>query len=72
MAGPPGFGSTHPHTLERSTPKTARPSPAAESTAPTTSRRGLASTGASCTRRARAKIAITIKTSPTKTQRHEK
>jgi hypothetical protein len=71
-AGPPGFGSTHPHSLERSTPKTAIPSPAADSTAPVTSSRDRVCTGASWTRRARNRIAATITTSPTKTYRHEK
>ena len=60
IAGAPGFGKTHPHALERSIPKTASPSPVAESTAPTRSRWVRDSTGASCTRRASTRIIATI------------
>ena len=52
MSVPPGFGSTQPHSLDRSTPYTARPRPAADRTAPTTSSRSRRSTGASWIRRA--------------------
>jgi len=46
-SGADGFGSTQPHSPDRSTPKTARPRPTADSTAPTTSRCGLTSTSVS-------------------------
>ena len=70
--GPSGFGCTQPHSLVRSTPKTSRPRPSAESTAPTMSSCGRSSTGASAIRRAKMRITITSRTSPAKTQRHEK
>ena len=70
--GPPALGWSQPHSPERRTPKTSRPSPSAESTAPTTSSCGRSSTGASAIRRAKMRIAITSRTSPAKTQRHEK
>ncbi len=70
--GPSGLGWIQPHSLERSTPKTSIPSPAAESTVPTRSRLGRSSTGASAIRRVRSRMASTTRTSPAKTQRHEK
>ena len=36
-SGASGLGDTHPHVLERSTPNTASPRPAAESTTPSRS-----------------------------------
>ena len=72
IAGPPGFGNTQPHKLERNTPKTASPSPVADSAAPTRSKWVRFSTGASWIRRASTRIATTIRTSPTKTHRQEK
>ena len=70
--GPSGFGVTHPHSEERSTPKTAKPSPTATRTAPTRSNRALFSGGASATRRASSRITSTTRTSPTNTHRQEK
>ncbi len=70
--GPSGFGCTHPHSLERSTPKTSSPRPRAEITAPTTSSFGRSSDGASAMRRVSTRIASTTTTSPANTQRQEK
>jgi len=70
--GPPLFGWNQPHSLERRTPKTSIASPVAERTAPTTSRRGRFSGGASEILRAKTRITATSTTSPAKTQRHEK
>ncbi len=70
--GPSGFGVSQPHSDERSTPKTANPSPSAISTAPTRSNRVLASGGGSAIRLARSRITATTSTSPTNTHRHEK
>ena len=70
--GPPGFDRIHPHVPVLSTPKTNNPSPAAESTAPTTSRCGRFSTGASAILRVSRRMIATITTSPANTQRHEK
>ena len=70
--GPSALGWIQPHSLERSTPKTSIPSPAAESTVPTTSRRGRSPTGASAIRRVSRRITSTTSTSPAKTHRHEK
>jgi len=67
----PGFGNTRPHSLERSTPKTARPRPSADSTAPKTSSCGRWSTGASSIRREKSRITITTSTSPANTHRHD-
>ena len=50
-SGASGFGVTQPQTLERSTPNTARPRPAADSTTPTTSIRGRSPGGSSAIRR---------------------
>jgi hypothetical protein len=69
--GPPGFGSTKPHSLDRSTPNTARPRPSADSTAPKTSSCGRGSTGASTILRESSRITITTSTSPANTHRHE-
>ena len=66
--GPPDFGMTQPHTLERSTPKTAVPSPMTESSVPTRSRWGFDSTGASAIRRDSTRMTPTTSTSPKKTQ----
>jgi len=71
-SGPSGLGSAHPHSLDRSTPKTARPSPVADRTVPTRSSFGRLSGGASLTRRASTRIPSTTSTSPTNTHRHEK
>ena len=68
-SGASGFGATHPHTLERRTPKTARPNPAAESTTPTKSMRGRFPGGSSSIRRVIARIPSTISTSPANTSR---
>src|ERR687897_477787 len=70
--GPSALGSIQPHSPERSTPKTSRARPSADSTAPTTSSCGRSSTGASAIRRAKTRITSTSRTSPAKTQRHEK
>ena len=70
--GPPALGCTQPHSADRSTPKTARPSPAAVRTAPITSRGSRSDGGESLTLRARARMPSTITTSPTNTQRQEK
>jgi hypothetical protein len=68
-AGASGLGDTHPQTLERRTPKTAMPRPAAESPTPMRSipRRGAA--GSSVRRRVSTRIPSTISTSPAKTSR---
>ncbi len=66
-SGASGLGDTHPHTLERRTPKTARPSPPADSTTPRRSIRGRSPTGSSSIRRASTRIASTIRTSPANT-----
>ena len=71
-SGPPSFGWSHPHSPARRTPKTMSASPSADSTEPTTSRRGRFSTGASSIRLLRTRIARTITTSPANTHRHEK
>ncbi len=70
--GPSGFGVTQPHSEERSTPKTASPSPTATRIAPTRSNPALASGGASAIRRASSRITATTSTSPTNTHRQEK
>src|SRR5262245_26697110 len=68
--GAPGFGSTQPHSPERSTPYTSEPRPAADSTTPNTSNpSGRAAGGASLIRRATARIARTTTTSPANTSR---
>src|SRR4051812_17457617 len=69
---PPGFGWIHPHSLERSTPNTSAPRPAAERRVPTMSSFGRVSDGASAILRAMTRIASTTITSPAKTHRHEK
>ena len=68
-SGASGLGATHPQTLERSTPKTARPRPAADSTTPTRSIRGRSPGGSSSIRRVSTRIATTISTSPANTSR---
>ncbi len=68
-SGASGLGVTHPQTLERSTPKTARPRPAADSPTPTRSIRGRRPGGSSSIRRASARISTTISTSPANTSR---
>ena len=70
--GPSALGWIQPHSPERSTPNTSSPSPAADSTVPTTSRRGRVSEGASAIRRVSTRMTRTITTSPAKTHRHEK
>ena len=70
--GAPGLACTQPQALERSTPKTNKPRPAAESTVPTRSRWGRCVGGASATLRASTSMAATTRTSPTKTHRHER
>ena len=70
--GPSPFGWIQPHSPERSTPKTSNASPSAESTDPTTSRRGRVSGGASTIRRPKMRMTRTSTTSPAKTHRHEK
>ena len=70
--GPSGFGWIQPHSLERSTPKTSIPSPAAERMVPTMSSLGRVSDGASAIRRVRSRMTSTTRTSPAKTQRQEK
>src|SRR5436190_8204965 len=70
--GAPDFGWIQPHSPERRIPKTSRPSPSADSTAPTMSKRGRLSRGASAILRVKRRMTITSTTSPAKTQRHEK
>ena len=69
--GPSGFGRMNPHSLERSTPNTISPSPAADKIEPTPSRCGRVSTGASWIRRDRSKITMTTRTSPANTHRQD-
>ena len=68
-SGASGLGATQPHTLERSTPNTARPRPAADSATPTRSIRGCCPGGSSAIRRVSARIPSTISTSPANTSR---
>src|SRR5262245_36281559 len=72
QSGPPSFGRNQPQVPVLSTPKTKSASPAAESTAPITSRWGRFSTGASSNFFVISKMKPTITTSPANTQRQEK
>ena len=66
-AGASGLGDTQPQVPERSTPNTARPRPPADSTTPRRSIFGRAPSGSSSIRRASARMATTISTSPANT-----
>ena len=67
--GASGFGETQPQTLDRRTPNTAIPRPAAESTTPTRSIFGRLPGGSSAIRRASTRMPITTRTSPANTRR---
>jgi hypothetical protein len=69
--GAPGLGLTNPHDPARRTPNTTSPRPRAENPVPARSRWVLRSGGSLVMRLARARIAITITTSPANTQRHD-
>ena len=67
-----GFGITKPHSPALRMAKTTRPRPSAERPVPTRSSRTRPSGSASAIRRLRTRIAITTRTSPAKTQRHDR
>ena len=67
--GRPAWAATHPHSPDRSTPKTARPRPAADRTTPTTSSRNRASGSASAILRVSTRMPTTSTTSPANTYR---
>ena len=72
-SGPSGTrGRTQPHVPDCRTPNTKSPSPAAERTAPTKSRRGRSSVGTSRMMRDDSRMAAAIRTSAAKTQRQVK
>jgi hypothetical protein len=71
IVGASSEGRNHPHSPDFSTPNTISPIPAAHSTEPSTSSRGLWSAGASETRRANRKMPAPSTTSPANTHRHD-
>ena len=70
-AGASGLGCTQPHSLERSTPNTAVPSPTTDSRVPTRSRWMRAVMGTSAIRRESTRMTTTTATSAKNTSRHD-
>ena len=69
--GLPAEGTNQPHSPDFNTPSTTRPMPTAQSSEPSTSKRGRVSGRASATRRERRKIPAPTTTSPANTHRHD-